>query len=59
MLMTGPPIRSAGVCAASTRIWVARSDHALGDHHQERGRRRIGGTGSPLQDHLASRLIRR
>ena len=35
--------RSAGVCAAFIRIWVARSDRALGDQHQGfGGRRRIG-----------------
>ena len=37
------PSISAGVCAAFTRTWVARSDHTLGDHRQEfHGRRRIG-----------------
>jgi hypothetical protein len=38
-----PYADQAGVCAAFIRIWDARSDHAIGDHHHGfRGRRRTG-----------------
>jgi hypothetical protein len=55
-----PYADQAGEREAFIRIWVARSDHAIGDHYQGfRGLRRICRNRSPLYDHPASRLIRR